>query len=203
MRLEPLYRVRFTYPESWAVGLDGGWQQMFFLAEGRCEGSVTGRFRGANFPRKEGAAGPFRPDFRAVIEADDGAVIMVEWHGYGRAYPPERRQIVGSVFHLADREPYRRLNDVVLRLRRRGPRTRRSRSGRTRSGHRGGRADLGAHRRLTRWRPSPPRLPEPAGEPLSSSPGNQAAGAARKRAAARQAVALELASGGRGCVQEG
>ena len=38
---------------------------------------------------------------------------MVEWHGYGRAYPPGRRQIVGSVFHLADREPYRRLNDVV------------------------------------------------------------------------------------------
>jgi hypothetical protein len=49
MRLEPLYRIRFTYPESWAVGLDGGWQQMFFLAEGRCEGWATGRFRGANF----------------------------------------------------------------------------------------------------------------------------------------------------------
>jgi hypothetical protein len=81
MRLEPLYRIRFTYPESWAVGLDGGWQQMFFIAEGRCEGSVTGRFRGANFPRKEGADGPFRPDFRAVIETGDGAVIMVEWHG--------------------------------------------------------------------------------------------------------------------------
>jgi hypothetical protein len=38
---------------------------------------------------------------------------MVEWHGYGRAYPPGRRQIVGSVFHLADRDPYRRLNDAV------------------------------------------------------------------------------------------
>jgi hypothetical protein len=88
MRLEPLYRIRFTYPESWAVGLDGGWQQAFFIAEGRCEGAVTGRFRGANFPRKQGADGPFRPDFRAVIEADDGATIMVEWHGYGRAYPP-------------------------------------------------------------------------------------------------------------------
>ena len=37
--------IRFTYPESWAVSLDGGWQQAFFLAEGRCEGSVTGRFR--------------------------------------------------------------------------------------------------------------------------------------------------------------
>jgi hypothetical protein len=32
MRLEPLYRIRFTYHESWAVSLDGGWQQMFFIA---------------------------------------------------------------------------------------------------------------------------------------------------------------------------
>ena len=53
MRLEPLYRIRFTYPESWAVGLGGGWQQMFFLAEGRCEGWVTDRFCGANFPRNK------------------------------------------------------------------------------------------------------------------------------------------------------
>jgi len=29
---------------------------MFFIAEGRCEGSVTGRFRGANFPRKQAMA---------------------------------------------------------------------------------------------------------------------------------------------------
>jgi hypothetical protein len=62
MRLEPLYRIRFTYPESWAVGLEAGWQQMLFIAEGRCEGSVTGQYRGANFARKEGEAGPFRPD---------------------------------------------------------------------------------------------------------------------------------------------
>jgi hypothetical protein len=113
MRLEPLYRVRFTYPESWAVSLDGGWQQMLFIAEGRCEGTVSGRFRGANFPLKHGADGPFRPEFRAVIEADDGAVIMVEMHGYGRAYPLDRRQIVGALFHQADREPYSRLNDAV------------------------------------------------------------------------------------------
>jgi hypothetical protein len=109
MGLEPLYRVRFSYPESWAAGLDGGWQQMFFLAGGRCEGLVAGRFRGPGLAREEGAAGPFRP----VIEAGDGAVIMVEWHGYGRACPPERRQAVGSVFHLAGREPCRRLNDAV------------------------------------------------------------------------------------------
>ncbi|MGO8955871.1 MAG: hypothetical protein ACLQFR_00640 [Streptosporangiaceae bacterium] len=45
MRLEPLYRIRFTYPEGWGVELEGGWQQLFFIAEGRCEASITGRFR--------------------------------------------------------------------------------------------------------------------------------------------------------------
>jgi hypothetical protein len=38
---------------------------------------------------------------------------MFECHGYGRAYPPGRRQIVGSVLHLSDSERYRRLNDAV------------------------------------------------------------------------------------------
>ena len=113
MRLEPLYRIRFTYPESWMIGLQGGWEQHLLLAEGRCEGSISGRFRGANFPRRQGESGPFRPDFRAAIETDDGATIMFEWHGYGRAYPVGRRQIVGAVFHLSDDERYQRLNDVV------------------------------------------------------------------------------------------
>ncbi len=113
MRIEPLYRIRFTYPENWMVALDGAWEQHLFLAEGRCQGLIKGRFRGANFPRRQGAAGPFRPDFRAVIETDDGATIMFELHGYGRAYPPGRRQIVGAIFHLSDVEQYRRLNDTV------------------------------------------------------------------------------------------
>jgi hypothetical protein len=113
MRLEPLYRIRFTYPEEWVVDLEGGWEQHFFIAEGRCEGSISGRFRGANYPQRRTPAGPFQPDFRAVIETDDGATIMFEWHGYGRAYPVGRRQIVGSIFHLSDSEPYSRLNDVV------------------------------------------------------------------------------------------
>ena len=38
---------------------------------------------------------------------------MVEFHGYGRAHPEGRRQIVGSACHLSDNERYRRLNDVV------------------------------------------------------------------------------------------
>jgi hypothetical protein len=113
MRLEPLYRVRFTYPEEWGVELEGGWSQYLFMAEGRCEGSISGRFRGANFPRRRTADGPFCPDLRAVIETDDGATVMVESHGYGRAYPAGRRQIVGSLLHLSDDDRYRRLNDVV------------------------------------------------------------------------------------------
>ena len=113
MRLEPLYRLRFTYPESWAVDLEGGWEQWFFLAEGRAEGSISGRFRGANFPMRRGAQGTFLPDFRAAIETDDDATILLELRGYGRAYPMGRRQIVGAIFHTSDREPYSRLNDAV------------------------------------------------------------------------------------------
>ena len=38
---------------------------------------------------------------------------MVDLQGYGRAFPADRRQIVGSVRHTSDGEAYRRLNDVV------------------------------------------------------------------------------------------
>jgi hypothetical protein len=113
VRLEQLYRIRFSYPEGWMVRLEGGWEQHFYLAEGRCEGSITGRFRGANFPYRRTESGPFQPDVRAVVDTDDGATIMIELRGYGRAYPPGRRQIVGSVVHLSDSVRYRRLNDVV------------------------------------------------------------------------------------------
>jgi hypothetical protein len=113
MRLEPLYRVRFTYPQGWEVELEGGWQQHLYVAEGRCEGAIIGRFQGLNFPQRRTVNGPFCPDLRAVIETDDGATIMFECHGYGRAYPQGRRQVVGSVLHLSDHGRYRRLNDVV------------------------------------------------------------------------------------------
>ncbi len=113
MRLAPLYRIRFTYPEGWEVELEGGWQQHLYLAEGRCEGAISGRFRGANYPQRRTEAGPFCPDLRAVVETDDGATVLLELQGYGRAYPPGRRQVVGSVLHLSDDERYRHLNDVL------------------------------------------------------------------------------------------
>ena len=112
MRVQPLYRIRFTYPESWAVEIGGGWEQHFYLADGTCEGALAGRFRGANFPQRAAPSGRFRPDFRAVIETYDGATILVELRGYGRAYPPGRRQIVGMVVHQTDAEQYLHLNDT-------------------------------------------------------------------------------------------
>jgi hypothetical protein len=113
VRLEPLYRMRFSYPESWEVGLEGGWQQHLYLAEGICEGAITGRLRGANFPQRRTEGGPFCPDFRGAIETDEGATVLVELRGYGRPYPPGRRQIVGSVLHLSDHDRYQQLNDAV------------------------------------------------------------------------------------------
>ena len=59
-----------------------------------------------------------------MIETDDGATIMSEWHGYGRAYPAGRRQIVGSVFHLERQRALQPLKRRRLRLRRRGAKTR-------------------------------------------------------------------------------
>jgi len=111
MRLEPLYRLRFEYPEGWAVELEG-FEQHFYVAEGRSEGAIAGRFRGANHPVRR-ADGSFRPDFQGVIETDDGATVFFDCRGYGRAYLVGRRRIVAFAFHLSDDERYRRLNDVV------------------------------------------------------------------------------------------
>jgi hypothetical protein len=115
VRIEPLYRVTFHYPEAWFVELEGerGTEsEHFFLAEGRCEGRVTGRFRGANHPHRRTDL-TYVPDFQGVIETDDGAHVMFDYRGYGRAYPEERRQVVASATHLASDERYRWLNDVV------------------------------------------------------------------------------------------
>ncbi|WP_243074359.1 DUF3237 family protein [Microbacterium sp. SS28] len=113
MRLEPLYRLRFSYPEGWEVELEGGWQQHYYRAEGACEGTLTGRFHASNYPLRRTVDGPFEPDMRGVIETEDGAAIMFECHGYGRVHPIGKRQIVGTVLHLSDDPRYRRLNDVV------------------------------------------------------------------------------------------
>lgn len=115
MQLKPLYSVRFRYPSNWAVELTGSAgkeEQHFYVAEGTCTGTIAGRFHGANHPRRR-ADLTFMPDFHGVIETDDDAVIFFDYHGYGRAYPPGRRQIVTAAFHVTSHEKYRWLNDTI------------------------------------------------------------------------------------------
>ncbi len=115
MRLEPLYWLRFVYPEEWGIPLAGHEStegQYFFIAEGRCSGRINGRFRGANHPRRR-SDGTYEPNVQGVIETDDGATIFVDLRGYGRAYPLGRRQIVGAATHLSADERYRWLNDAI------------------------------------------------------------------------------------------
>ena len=75
MRLDPVYRATFTTPESWSVVLEAAWgteAQSFLIAEGRCEGRLSARYRAANFPRRR-TDGTLLPDFHGVLETDDGA----------------------------------------------------------------------------------------------------------------------------------
>jgi hypothetical protein len=118
VKLEPLYRLRFRYPEAWYVELDGERgveSEHFFIAEGRCDGRLAGRFRGANHPHRRTDL-TYQPDFQGVIETDDGATVMFGLRGYGRAYPEPRRQVVAFATHLASDVRYRWLNDVVCAI---------------------------------------------------------------------------------------
>jgi hypothetical protein len=113
MRLEPLYRATFTTPESWSVELsgEGGVEgRSFLIAEGRCEGRLSARLRAANYPRRR-TDGTLTPDFRGVLETDDGATILFEWRGYGR-----EGRLVGSLTHLSGDSRYAWLNDRVCAL---------------------------------------------------------------------------------------
>jgi hypothetical protein len=115
MQLRPLYVVRFHYPDGWQVDLEGPGgteEHHYYFAEGRCEGSITGRFRAGNHPRRR-TDRTFAMDMQGFIETDDGALIMIDYKGYGRAYPPGRRQIVGAAWHVTATERYKSLNDAI------------------------------------------------------------------------------------------
>jgi hypothetical protein len=114
MRLEPLYRVPFTTPESWSVEVEGaaGTEgRSFLIAEGRAEGRLSARYRGANFPRRR-VDGTLTPDFRGALETDDGATILFAWRGLARQKDGVR-QLVGSMIHTSDDSRYTWSNDRV------------------------------------------------------------------------------------------
>ncbi|HEV2389169.1 MAG TPA: DUF3237 family protein [Nitrososphaerales archaeon] len=122
MRLRPLYRLEFDYPESWAVDVkgEGGTEEQHLLfAEGKATGELRGRFRGANYARRR-ADRTALTDFRGVIETEDKAVVLFDCRGFGRRRSPEYdklspngRQWLATVSHLSEDPKYVWLNDTV------------------------------------------------------------------------------------------
>jgi uncharacterized protein DUF3237 len=113
MKLEPLYRVTFTTPESWSVtrtGTEGTEARSFLIAEGRAEGRLSARYRGANFPRRR-VDGALEPEFRGVLETDDGASILFHWEGLASLTQTGMRQLIGLMQHLTDDDRYLWLNE--------------------------------------------------------------------------------------------
>ncbi len=114
MRLEPLYRCTFAPTESWHVelaGAGGTEGQGFLFVEGRAEGRLIGHLRAANYPRRR-TDGTVTPDFRGVLETDDGATVLFAWRGYGVAAEVGSR-LLGSITHLSDDGRYHWLNQVT------------------------------------------------------------------------------------------
>lgn len=100
-------------PESWSVRLDGengSEGQSFLIAEGRSTGRLSARYRGANFPRRR-TDGTLTPDFRGVLEADDGPVILITWSGFARSGADGVHELVGRLTHVTDDTRYTWLND--------------------------------------------------------------------------------------------
>jgi len=115
MRLDPLYTVTLTTPEAWSGEVASGScieGRGFLLAEGRSAGRLSARFRAANFPRKR-SDGALVPEFRGVLETDDGAVILFEWQGLAVLSDSGMRRLLGSLVHTTDAPRYRWLNDRV------------------------------------------------------------------------------------------
>ena len=106
MRLEPLYRITFRYPEAYR-----GDDELLLLAQGRVEGRVAGRFRGANRARRR-ADGSFLPELSGAIVTDDGANVLVRLTGYGQPEGDPGR-VLAALTHSTGDERYAWLNAVL------------------------------------------------------------------------------------------
>ncbi len=134
MRLEPLYVLRFFYPDGWQIdltGKKGTEEDHFYFAEGNCEGRISGRFRGSNHPHRR-TDETFEMNIQGFIETNDSALIMLDYQGYGRSFDrsqqmysqipgsipatKSRRQIVGFARHTTGSEKYMWLNDAVCAI---------------------------------------------------------------------------------------
>lgn len=90
MRLEPLHRATFRYPDGGRgtvlEGESGSEGYYFFVAEGAVEGRIAGRLQAANHPRSRVDKNAL-PDIQGAIETEDGATVIFDWRGFARPYP--------------------------------------------------------------------------------------------------------------------
>ena len=107
MRLEPLYRLVFRYPEPFRAR-----DELLLLAEGRCEGRVQGRFRGANRARRQ-VDGTYVPDLNGAIETHDGATVLLHLSGRGLPHAEPVGRVLASITHVTDDERYGWLDGAV------------------------------------------------------------------------------------------
>lgn len=107
MRLEHLYRLRFSYCEEWTVG-----SQRFGVATGSCKGRLRGRFTGARVARVR-EDGAYLPQVNGFIATPDGGIVVVELHGRGRVDAAGDFRAVVAATHATDHEDWTRLNDVI------------------------------------------------------------------------------------------
>ena len=92
-------------------------EEHFYFAEGKCEGGIVGEFRGANHPHRR-VDKAFAMNLQGFIKTNDGALIMIDYKGYGRSkvissQKYKSREVVGAAWHVTDNDRYRWLNDVV------------------------------------------------------------------------------------------
>lgn len=106
MKLEPLYRITFSYRER-----HGAEDELLLLAEGRCEGRLTGSFRAANRARRDGRV--WLPDLHGAVETEDGAAILLYLTGRGRPDVEPAGRVVGAVTHVTEDDRYAWLNETV------------------------------------------------------------------------------------------
>jgi hypothetical protein len=106
VRLEPLYRLTFRYPESFRAG-----DELLLLAEGRAEGRVSGRFRGVNRARKS-PDGTYLPALSGAIETDEGEHVLLTLVGRGAPQAEPQGRVVAAIVHSAD-GAHAWLNDVL------------------------------------------------------------------------------------------
>ncbi|MBV9453517.1 MAG: hypothetical protein JOZ19_05275 [Rubrobacter sp.] len=88
-------------------GIEG---RSFLLAEGRSTGRLSARYRAANFPQKRADAA-LVPEFRGMLDTEDGATIPFEWQGLVVLTDSGMRRLLGSLVHTTDDPRYRELND--------------------------------------------------------------------------------------------